>query len=136
MKGVRVSTLRSGKQIWRRRRKIMNGKNLLRTIGGFVLDASLLFGVAIMSSTAVQAQHGGGGHGGGGMGGGGGHGGGGMGGGGFHGGGGLHGGGGGHFCGGFHGGGGGGGGVQCGRGRGCGHVSVFFVAGVGVGGAL
>ena len=43
----------------------MNGKNLLRTIGGFVLAASLLFGVAIMSSTAVQAQHGGGGHGGG-----------------------------------------------------------------------
>jgi hypothetical protein len=61
----------------RRRRKIMNGKNFLRTIGGFVLAASLLFGVAIMSSTAVQAQRGGGGHGGGGMGGGGFHGGGG-----------------------------------------------------------
>ncbi len=46
----------------------MNGKNLLRRIGGVVLAASLLFGVAIMSSTAVQAQrgfHGGGFHGGG-----------------------------------------------------------------------
>src|SRR5258705_6156623 len=102
IKAVRVSTSRVGKQLWRRRRKIMNGKNLLRTIGGFVLAASLLFGVAIMSSTAVQAQHGGGGHGGGGMGGGGGHGGGGMGGGGFHGGGGVPGGGGGHVSGGVH----------------------------------
>ena len=46
----------------------MKGKNLLHRIGGFVLAASLLFGVAIMSSTAVQAQrggHGGGFHGGG-----------------------------------------------------------------------
>jgi hypothetical protein len=34
----------------------MNRKNLLRRIGGFVLAASLLSGVAIMSSTAVQAQ--------------------------------------------------------------------------------
>src|SRR5258705_10694229 len=54
-----------------RRRKIMNGKNLLRTIGGFVLAAFLIFGVAVMSNTAVQAQrrgggfHGGGFHGGG-----------------------------------------------------------------------
>jgi hypothetical protein len=41
----------------------MNAINLLRRIGGFVLAASLLFGAAIMSSTAVQAQgrfHGGG----------------------------------------------------------------------------
>ena len=41
----------------------MKGKNSLRKIGGFVLAASLLFGVATMSSTAVQAQgrfHGGG----------------------------------------------------------------------------
>jgi hypothetical protein len=40
----------------------MNGKNLLRRIGGFVLAASLLTGVATMSGT-VQAQgrlHGGG----------------------------------------------------------------------------
>src|SRR5882724_5040619 len=46
----------------------MKGKNLLHRIGGFVLAASLLFGVATMSSTAVQAQrgfHGGGFHGGG-----------------------------------------------------------------------
>jgi hypothetical protein len=46
----------------------MKGKNSLRRIGGFVLAASLLFGVATMSSTAVQAQrgfHGGGFHGGG-----------------------------------------------------------------------
>jgi hypothetical protein len=45
----------------------MNGKNLLQKIGGVVLSASLLFGVAIMSSSAVQAQgrfHGGGFHGG------------------------------------------------------------------------
>ncbi len=36
----------------------MNRKNLLRRIGGFVLGAALLFGVAIMSSTAVEAQRG------------------------------------------------------------------------------
>jgi hypothetical protein len=36
----------------------MKGKNSLRKIGGFVLAASLLFGVATMSSTAVQAQRG------------------------------------------------------------------------------
>jgi hypothetical protein len=34
----------------------MKGKNLLRRIGGFVLAASLLFGVATMASTVVQAQ--------------------------------------------------------------------------------
>ena len=39
----------------------MKGKNLLNRIGGVVLAAALLFGVAIMSSTAVQAQRGGGG---------------------------------------------------------------------------
>jgi hypothetical protein len=46
----------------------MKGKNLLSRIGGFVLAASLLFGVATMSSSVVQAQrgfHGGGFHGGG-----------------------------------------------------------------------
>ena len=46
----------------------MKGKNLLHRIGGFVLAASLLFGVATMSSTVAQAQrgsHGGGFHGGG-----------------------------------------------------------------------
>ena len=46
----------------------MKGKNLLHRIGGFVLAASLLFGVATMSSTVVEAQrgfHGGGFHGGG-----------------------------------------------------------------------
>jgi hypothetical protein len=67
----------------------MKGKNLLRRIGGFVLAASLLFGVAIVSSTAVEAQrgfHGGGGFLGGGFRGGGFHGGG-FRGGGFHGGG-------------------------------------------------
>jgi hypothetical protein len=42
----------------------MKGNNLLRRIGGFVLAATLLFGMATMSSTAVQAR-GGGGHGGG-----------------------------------------------------------------------
>src|ERR1700754_4927660 len=43
----------------------MKGKSSLRWIGNLVLAASLLFGVAIMSSTAVQAQrHGGGFHGG------------------------------------------------------------------------
>jgi len=59
----------------------MKGKNLIHRIGGFVLAASLLFGVATMSGTVVQARggHGGGGHSGG-------HGGGGRGGG-FHGGG-------------------------------------------------
>ncbi len=36
----------------------MNRKNLLRRIGGFVLGTALLFGVAIMSSTAVEAQRG------------------------------------------------------------------------------
>jgi hypothetical protein len=66
----------------------MKGKNLLRRLRGFVLAVSLLCGVAIMSSTAVQAQRGGGFHGGGFHGGG------------FHGGG-FHGGG---FHGGFHGG--------------------------------
>ena len=42
----------------------MNGKNLLQRLGGLVLAASLLFGVAILSNTTVQAQrgfHGGGG---------------------------------------------------------------------------
>ena len=77
IKAVRVSTSRVGKQLVEKKEEMMNGKNFLRTIGGFVLAASLLFGVAIMSSTAVQAQRGGGGHGGGGMGGGGFHGGGG-----------------------------------------------------------
>jgi hypothetical protein len=45
----------------------MKRNNLLRRISGFVLAAALLFGLATMSSTAVQAQrgHGGGGHGGG-----------------------------------------------------------------------
>ena len=46
----------------------MNGKNLLRRIGGFVLAALLVFGAAIVSSTDVRAQrgfHGGGFHGGG-----------------------------------------------------------------------
>ena len=46
----------------------MKGKNLLHRIGGFMLAASLLFGVATMSSTVVEAQrgfHGGGFHGGG-----------------------------------------------------------------------
>ncbi len=49
----------------------MNGKNLLRKIGGFFLAAALLCGVAIMSNSDVQAQrrgggfHGGGFHGGG-----------------------------------------------------------------------
>jgi len=60
----------------------MKRKNSLSRIGGFVLAVSLLFGVAIMSSTAVQAQRGS--HGGGGFHGGGFHGGG------FHGGGGFH----------------------------------------------
>src|SRR5882724_10473009 len=36
----------------------MKGKNSLSRIGGFVLAVALLFGVAIMSSTAVQAQRG------------------------------------------------------------------------------
>ena len=50
----------------------MKGKNLVNRIGGLILAAALLFGVGIMSSTAVQAQrggHGGGGgfHGGGGF---------------------------------------------------------------------
>src|SRR2546423_13200006 len=49
----------------------MNRKNLIQKIGGVVLAASLLFGVAMMSSNTVQAQrrgggfHGGGFHGGG-----------------------------------------------------------------------
>jgi len=45
----------------------MKRNNLLRRISGFVLAAALLFGMATMSSTAVQARgHGGhGGHGGG-----------------------------------------------------------------------
>jgi hypothetical protein len=34
----------------------MNGKNLLHKIGGFFLATALLFSVAMMSSTAVQAQ--------------------------------------------------------------------------------
>ena len=50
----------------------MNRKNLIQKIGGFVLAALLLFGVAIVSSSAVQAQRGG--HGGGGFHGGGFHG--------------------------------------------------------------
>ena len=51
----------------------MNTKNLMQKIGGIVLAALLLFGVATMSSSAVEAQgrggggfHGGGFHGGGG----------------------------------------------------------------------
>ena len=58
--------------------EIMNGKNLRRKLGGFVLAASLVFGAAVMSSTAVQARgsHGGGGFHGGGFHGGGFHGGG------------------------------------------------------------
>jgi hypothetical protein len=67
----------------------MNRKTSRQRIGGFVLAALLLFGVAIISSSAVQAQRGG-------------HGGGGFHGGGFHGGG-FHGGG--FHRGGFHGGG-------------------------------
>ena len=51
----------------------MKGKNILSKIGGFVLAAALIFGVATTSSTAVQAQRGG--HGGGGFHGGGFHGG-------------------------------------------------------------
>ena len=43
----------------------MSGKNLLLRIGGVVLAASLLSGVAIMSGSAVLAQGHGGGHGGG-----------------------------------------------------------------------
>ncbi len=47
----------------------MYKKNLLKRMGGVVLGASLLFGVAMMSSSTVQAQrggfHGGGFHGGG-----------------------------------------------------------------------
>lgn len=49
----------------------MNEKNLMQKIGGVVLAGSLLFGVAIMSNSTVQAQrrgggfHGGGFHGGG-----------------------------------------------------------------------
>jgi hypothetical protein len=46
----------------------MKGKNSLSRIGGFVLAVSLLFGVAVLSGTAVNAQgrfHGGGFHGGG-----------------------------------------------------------------------
>ncbi|HJX89437.1 MAG TPA: hypothetical protein VJ372_03030 [Pyrinomonadaceae bacterium] len=43
----------------------MNRKHLLRRMGGFVLAALLACGVAIMSSTAVNAQRGGGFHGGG-----------------------------------------------------------------------
>ena len=47
----------------------MKRNNLLRRISGFVLTAALLFGMATMSSTAVQARgrggHGGGAHGGG-----------------------------------------------------------------------
>jgi hypothetical protein len=42
----------------------MRGKNLLRRIAGFVLAASLVFGMAAMSSSTVQARgfhHGGGG---------------------------------------------------------------------------
>jgi hypothetical protein len=36
----------------------MKGKNILQKIGGFFLAAVLVFGVAIMSSSAVQAQRG------------------------------------------------------------------------------
>ena len=48
----------------------MNGKNLIRRIGGFVLAALLLVSVGMMSSSAVEARgrggfHGGGFHGGG-----------------------------------------------------------------------
>jgi len=43
----------------------MNRKHLLRRMGGFVLAALLACGVAMMSSTAVNAQRGGGFHGGG-----------------------------------------------------------------------
>jgi hypothetical protein len=64
IKRAGVSTSGVNKQLSRRRRQIMKGKNSLRRIGGFVLAATLLFGVAITSSTAVEAQgrfHGGGG---------------------------------------------------------------------------
>jgi hypothetical protein len=47
-----------GKQLHTRRRNIMKGKQLLSRIGGFILAALLLFGVATMSSTVVQAQRG------------------------------------------------------------------------------
>jgi hypothetical protein len=43
----------------------MKGKNSLHRFGGFILATFIVFGVAIMSSTAVQAQgrfHGGGFH--------------------------------------------------------------------------
>ena len=43
----------------------MNGKNLIRRIGGFVLVALLLVSVGMMSSSAVQARGRGGFHGGG-----------------------------------------------------------------------
>ena len=43
----------------------MKGRNLLNKVAGFFLAAALLFGVAMMSSTSVQAQRGG--HGGGGF---------------------------------------------------------------------
>ena len=36
----------------------MRNKNLVSKIGGFFLAAALVFGVAIMSSTSVQAQRG------------------------------------------------------------------------------
>jgi hypothetical protein len=65
--GLRLLTSegsRVGKNQLLRRRQIMKGKYLLRRIGGSVLAASLLFGVAIMSSRDVQAQRGGGFHGG------------------------------------------------------------------------
>jgi hypothetical protein len=39
----------------------MKGKSSLRRVGSLVLAAAILFGVAIMSSTAVQAQRRGGG---------------------------------------------------------------------------
>src|SRR6266436_5285188 len=65
----RDSRMQFTKITMRTRREIMKSKNLLRRIGGFVLAAALLFGMATMSSTAVQARgrggHGGGGHGGG-----------------------------------------------------------------------
>jgi hypothetical protein len=36
----------------------MNRKNLIHKVGGLFLAVALIFGVAMMSSTAVQAQRG------------------------------------------------------------------------------
>jgi hypothetical protein len=40
-------------------RQVMKRTNLIKRIGGVVLGVSLLFGVAMMSTTSVQAQRGG-----------------------------------------------------------------------------